>query len=293
MATLYIVGTPIGNLEDITLRALKVLSDVDVILCEDTRTTAKLLARHGISKKTLSYHMHSGLSRVEDIIGLLKSGKNLALVSDAGTPGISDPGSELVKRVREAFDREVFDLNTGDLNASGAKGSRSSQEHSPVSLYESDKKVDTFEEIVKVESVPGPSALTAAISIAGVSCANFTFLGFLPHKKGRETLFNEIAASERTMIFYESPHRIMKTLESLEKHLKREEGVQQAIQQDRAKIVSEEACKEKGVNKRVTICRELTKIFEEVVSGTAEEVKNYFTSHSDKVRGEFVVMVSQ
>ncbi len=230
MATLYIVGTPIGNLEDITLRALRVLNSVDIILCEDTRTTAKLLARHNISKKTLSYHMHSKLSRVEDVIGLLREGKNLALVSDAGTPGISDPGSELVARVRRECAGEIF------------------------------------AEEIKIESVPGPSALTAALSMAGVQCADFTFLGFLPHKKGRETLFKEIAVSNRTMVFYESPHRIMKTLESLEKHLA-------------------------GSDKKVTICRELTKIFEEVVSGSAEEVRSYFDSHSDKVRGEFVVIV--
>ncbi len=186
MATLYIIGTPIGNLEDITLRALKTLASVDIILCEDTRMTKRLLDRNAISTKTLSYHMHSKLSRVDEIIGLLREGKNLALVSDAGTPGISDPGSELVKRVREAFaqDRPARDI--------------------------------------KIESVPGPSALTAALSIAGIPCADFTFLGFLPHKKGRETLFKEIASSERTMVFYESPHRIMKTLESLEKHLKQE-----------------------------------------------------------------------
>jgi 16S rRNA (cytidine1402-2'-O)-methyltransferase len=247
MATLYIVGTPIGNLEDITLRALKVLSSVDFILCEDTRMTKRLLDRHSISKPTLSYHMHSKLSRVEEIIGLLKEGKNLALVSDAGTPGISDPGAELVARIRG-----VFNVGRGEG-------------HSPGALHESVKKVDTFTEIVKIESVPGPSALTAALSIAGVPCADFTFLGFLPHKKGRETLFKEIAASERTMVFYESPHRIMKTLESLEKHLD---------------------------GKKVTVCRELTKIFEEVVAGSPAEVKAYFESHPDKARGEFVVIVS-
>lgn len=267
MATLFIVGTPIGNLEDITLRALKVLSGVDVILCEDTRTTAKLLARHNISKKTLSYHMHSKLSRVEDVIGLLKEGKNLALVSDAGTPGISDPGAELVKRVREAF-------NIGGVG-----------ERNPGALRESVKKVDTFDEVVKVESVPGPSALTTALSIASVPCADFTFLGFLPHKKGRETLFKEIASADRAMVFYESPHRIMKTLESLERHMEQEAGAQQGK--------AAEQSRKKGGKKRVTVCRELSKVFEEVVSGSAEEVKSYFDSHSDKVRGEFVVIVSQ
>jgi 16S rRNA (cytidine1402-2'-O)-methyltransferase len=119
---------------------------------------------------------------------------------------------------------------------------------------------------LKIEAIPGPSALTSALSIAGIPCADFTFLGFLPHKKGRETLFKEIAVSERTMVFYESPHRIIKTLESLIEHV--------------------------GDTKKVTVCRELTKIFEELVAGTAIEVKAYFDTHEEKVRGEFVVIVS-
>jgi 16S rRNA (cytidine1402-2'-O)-methyltransferase len=240
MAIFSIVATPIGNLEDITLRALSTLSAADLILCEDTRVTRKLLDRHGISKPTRSYHAHSAISRVEEIIALLKEGKHLALVSDAGTPGISDPGSELVKRIREEMAEEL-----------------------------------KIEEL-KIESIPGPSALTAALSIAGVSCADFTFLGFLPHKKGRETLFKEIAASERAMIFYESPHRIMKTLESLEKHLGQEER-----------------SKEKGGAKHIVVCRELTKVFEQVVRGSAAEVRAYFEAHPDKVRGEFVVIVGK
>lgn len=233
MSTLSIVGTPIGNLEDITLRALKALAGADVILCEDTRMTKRLLDRHSIKVRTLSYHAHSTLSRVDQIIVLLKEGKNLALVSDAGTPGISDPGAELVTRIRRELSIEI---------SAGT---------------------------IKIEAVPGPSALTAALSIAGVPCADFTFLGFLPHKKGRETLFKEICNSERTMVFYESPHRIIKTLDSLEKHLSSIE-----------------------VGKQITICRELTKIFEEVVSGTPIEIKAYFEAHPDKVRGEFVVIVS-
>lgn len=238
VATLFVIGTPIGNLEDITLRALKTLKDADLILCEDTRMTRRLLDRHGIAKPTLSYHMHSELSRVEEIIGLLKEGRNLALVSDAGTPGISDPGAELVARIREEFGLDV--ATTG-----GA---------------------------VRIEAIPGSSALTAALSIAGVPCANFTFLGFLPHKKGKETLFKEMADSERAMVFYESPHRMLKTLGSLEKHLNDPNGKNK---------------------KRVTVCRELTKIFEEVVAGTPEEVKAYFEKNPDKVRGEFVVIVSE
>lgn len=174
--------------------------------------------------------MHSKISRVEEVIALLKEGKNISLVSDAGTPGISDPGSDLVRRIREEMKEEI---SAGTL---------------------------------KIESIPGPSALTSALSIAGIPCADFTFLGFLPHKKGRETLFKEIASSERTIVFYESPHRILKSLESLIEH-----------------VMS---------GKKITVCRELTKIFEEVVAGTPVEVKAYFDAHADKVRGEFVVIVS-
>ena len=232
MATLFVVGTPIGNMEDITLRALRALSSVDTILCEDTRVTKKLLARHNISKPTLSYHAHSKVSKVENIIAALRGGKSLALVSDAGTPGISDPGAELIKQIRSELAQEIANKQ------------------------------------VTIEAIPGPSALTAALSIAGVPCADFVFLGFLPHKKGRETLFKEIAASERTMVFYESPHRILKTLQSLVKHIDE-------------------------TSKRVTVCRELTKIFEEAVAGSPQEVLEHFEKHPDTVRGEFVVIVSR
>lgn len=228
MANFFVVGTPIGNLEDITFRALSVLKSVDLILCEDTRFTKKLLDHYAITTPTKSYHVHSRLERKEEIVKLLREEKKLALVSDAGTPGISDPGVELVAYIREELMEEISD---GKL---------------------------------KIEVIPGPSALTSAISIAGVPCSDFTFLGFLPHKKGRETLFKEIALSERTIIFYESPHRIMKTLESLDLH-----------------------CKEK----EITICRELTKIFEEVISGSAVDIKNIFEKNPEKIRGEFVVLV--
>ncbi len=246
MTTFSVVATPIGNLEDITLRALSVLREADLVLCEDTRMTKRLLDRHDIKVKTKSYHMHSELSRVDEIIGMLRTSiggestdrstekliNNIVLVSDAGTPSISDPGSELVGQIRRDLAKEI------------EEGS------------------------VKIEAIPGPSALTAALSIAGVPCAEFTFLGFLPHKKGRQTLFKEIADSERTMVFYESPHRIMKTLGTL-----------------REQVVNNQP-------KQITVCREMTKIFEELVSGTAEEVEKYFISHADKVRGEFVVIVS-
>jgi 16S rRNA (cytidine1402-2'-O)-methyltransferase len=248
MNTFSVVATPIGNMEDITLRAVKTLSSADLILCEDTRVTRKLLERHSIKVPTISYHAHSKLSRTSEIIKFLREGKNLALVSDAGVPGISDPGSELVRQIRAELAEEI---------SAGR---------------------------IKIESVPGPSALTAALSIAGVPCADFTFLGFLPHKKGRETLFNEIAASDRTVVFYESPHRIMKTLESLVEHL----GGVENSQLESGRNIS--AAKR---DKKVTVCRELTKVFEEVVSGSPGEVRDYFTSNPDKVRGEFVVIVSE
>jgi len=225
MAKLYVVGTPIGNLQDITLRALETLKSVDIILCEDTRVTKKLLSRYEIEKETLSYHSHSGLAKVEKIIELLESGNDIALVSDAGTPSISDPGSMLVSKIRE------------ELPA------------------------------VQIISIPGPSALTSAFSIAGVPTGEFTFLGFLPHKKGREKIFKEIAESERTVVFYESPHRIMKTLESLTNTL--------------------------SSSHIVTVARELTKIHEEVVSDSPSQVLEYFCTNSEKVRGEFVVLVSR
>lgn len=224
MSTLYVIGTPIGNLEDITLRALRILKEVDVILCEDTRTTNNLLKHYQITDKKLSAYndQKSGISADKAITWLVE-GLNLALVTDAGTPGISDPGSMLVKAIREKLPE------------------------------------------VKIESVPGPSALTSALSISGLLINDFVFLGFLPHKKGRETLFKEIASSERAMIFYESPHRILKTLESLKKF---------------------------SPEKKVTIAKELTKIHEEVISGTASESLEFFAKNKDKVRGEFVVIVS-
>ncbi len=227
MSTFYIVATPIGNLEDITLRAIRILKEVDLVLCEDTRVTKRLFERHSISTASMSYHAQSGEAKVDLILEKIEEGKNIALVTDAGTPGISDPGSVLVSKVREKFNDLIL---SGDL---------------------------------KIVSIPGPSALLSALSIAGVPTHEFVFLGFLPHKKGRETLFREIAESDRTVVFYESTHRILKTLESLKK-----------------------------INKKVTIARELTKIFEEVLQGSAEEILKILTDTPEKQRGEFVVIVS-
>ncbi len=223
MQKFYVIGTPIGNLEDITYRAVRIFGEVDLILCEDTRVTINLLNKYGIKKPTMSYHSQSKLAKVDKIIEMIQEGKTLALVSDAGTPTISDPGSMLVSTIRENFPG------------------------------------------IEIIAIPGASALTSALSISGLPGSEFTFLGFLPHKKGRETLFKEIAVTERTVVFYESPHRILKCIESLEK------------------FVGE---------RKIVIGRELTKVFEQILSGTATEIKKYFAENPDKVRGEFVVMVS-
>ena len=221
--TLYIVATPIGNLKDITLRALEVLRTADVVLCEDTRVTRKLLSHYEISARVESFHAHSTDGKVRKILNLLETNTAIALVTDAGTPGISDPGSELVARVR----RELPD--------------------------------------VAIVPIPGPSALSTILSAAGIESSEFVFLGFLPHKKGRETLFREIAAASRAMIFYESPHRILKALASLAGVL--------------------------GPERTVVIGRELTKMHEEIVSGSAQDLLAHYERHPDRVRGEFVVIV--
>ncbi len=224
LGTLYVVGTPIGNLEDVTVRALRILAEADVIFCEDTRVTKRLLEKYDISTRTTSLNARTEHAKVGSVVGALTEGKKVALVTDAGTPGISDPGSIVVARVRERLPD------------------------------------------VRIEAIPGPSALTTALSIAGMPTADFVFLGFLPHKKGRQTLFHEMVESKRATVFYESPHRIMKTLASL----------QEILPSDR----------------RMAIARELTKIYEEVVQGTADEVLAFFEQQKDKQRGEFVVIVS-
>ncbi len=225
MGTLSVVATPIGNLGDITLRALETLRQADAIACEDTRVTSKLLARYEIQKPLLVYHARSGGLSASRILSQLGEGKRVALVTDAGTPGISDPGQSLVALVQERLGNTV-----------------------------------------RIEAIPGPSAVAAALSVAGIPAAQFVFLGFLPHKKGRQTLFKEMTGEQRAIVFYESPHRISKALDSL------------------AEVLPE--------NRRVAICRELTKIHEEVVSGTAKEVRDIFASRGDSPRGEFVVIIA-
>src|SRR3989339_1590670 len=239
MSKFYVVATPIGNMGDITLRAIETLKSVDLILCEDTRETKKILDKYNINKPTMSYpsddvsvksvkhRVFNTSSKLSKIFELLKEGKNLALVSDAGTPGISDPGAMLVSKIKEKF-------------------------------------LDS----VQVIPIPGASAVIAALSASGLPTHEFTFLGFLPHKKGRETLFKEIASAKKTMVFYESPHRILKTLESLVKFCPKEN------------------------QKKVCIARELTKIYEEFKIGTPTEVLEYFQNNPDKQRGEFTVIVA-
>lgn len=231
MSKFYVIATPIGNMGDITFRAVQTLKEVDLILCEDTRETKKILQKYNINKPTLSYHSQSKLSKLDKIFELLKEGKNLALVSDAGTPTISDPGAMLISQIKENFSSARQDLA----------------------------------ERVEVIPIPGASAVIAALSASGLPTHEFTFLGFLPHKKGRETLFKEIAQSKRTMVFYESPHRILKTLESLQKFCP---------------------------NKKVCIAREITKIYEEFKTGSPAELLEYLVKNPIKQKGEFTVIVA-
>ena len=228
MSILYIVATPIGNLKDITFRALQILKEVDLILCEDTRVTKKLLNFYNIKTKTLSFHQHSKLKKINYILDLLKKGKNLALVSDAGTPGISDPGNKLVKKVVESLSNQV-----------------------------------------KIIPVPGPSAVTAAVSISGFPMDKFLFLGFPPTKRKRKKFFKKVIESKYPVIFYESPYRILKTLSEIRKLL---------------------ICHGRINKYQVIVCRELTKKFETTYRGKIDEVIEKIKK--DKIKGEFVVIVN-
>ena len=227
--TLSIVATPIGNLEDITLRALRTFKECDVIYAEDTRVISKLLARYEIKKPLQRLDAATELKKAGEIIARLEAGERVVFVSDAGTPGISDPGARLVQAVRRSCEA---------LREAG-------------------------QESCTIEAIPGPSALTAALSIAGVDATEFTFLGFLPHKKGRHTALKKIGESEIPVVLYESPHRILKLLKEL---------VSAAPQS------------------RVTVARELTKMYEEIITGIPADIAKQL-EEKKSARGEFVVIV--
>ena len=226
MNKLYIVATPIGNLEDITLRALEILRSVPLIACEDTRVSSKLLAHYQIKTRLISYHQHSDAQKIAWLVEYLKDEGDLALITDAGTPGIADPGNQLIAEV------------TGRLK-----------------------------DQVEIVPIPGASALAAALSISGLPTDKFMFWGFLPHKKGKETIIKKIVASDSTSVFYESTHRIMKTLQKI-----------QEMMPGGAKI------------KQVMVCRELTKKFETIYRGNINKVIE--SLRNDNSKGEFTVIVS-
>lgn len=217
---LSIVATPIGNLEDITMRALRILKEADYILCEDTRVTSRLLARYEIQKPLKRYDAHTSENVHASIIEDLESGKHIALVSDAGTPGISDPGVMLIQQAREAG--------------------------------------------IAIEVIPGPSAVTTAVSLAGIAGNQFQFLGFAPQKKGRETFFKGLATATVPTVFFESTHRVLKALESIGKVMP---------------------------DTKIYIARELTKMHEELLWGTAAEILEIIKNEPVKQKGEFVIIV--
>ncbi|MBM3402872.1 MAG: 16S rRNA (cytidine(1402)-2'-O)-methyltransferase [Bacteroidetes bacterium] len=217
---LYLVPTPIGNLEDMSFRAVRILKEVDLILAEDTRTSAPLLKHFGIDKKLFSHHQHNEHKSVTEVIRFLNEGKKIALISDAGTPAISDPGFLLVRKA--------------------------------------------IRNHLSIECLPGATAFVPALVNSGLATDRFTFEGFLPVKKGRQTRMKELANESRTMIFYESPHRLLKTLEEFAQFF--------------------------GPERQVSVSRELTKLFEETVRGTVEQVKIHFESHT--LKGEIVICVA-
>ncbi len=224
---LYIVATPIGNLADMTHRAIETLQKVDLIVCEDTRTSRKLLERYEIKTPTVSFYQNirqggatKPVPKLDYLTTELTDGKNIALITDAGTPGISDPGNQLV---------ECAVKNN-----------------------------------ILVIPVPGVSALTTLASVSGIDLTRFVFLGFPPHKKGRETFFKEVVSQKYPVSYFESPHRVVKNLELL---------------------------KSLAPDKKIILGRELTKMFEEIVRGTVEEVLGYFLENAGKVKGEFVIIV--
>lgn len=217
---LYLVPTPIGNLEDITLRAIRVLKEVDLILAEDTRTSAPLLKHFGVDKKVYAHHQHNEHKASSEIVRFLKEGQQIALITDAGTPAISDPGFYLVREV--------------------------------------------LKNDIPIECLPGATAFVPALVNSGLPTDRFIFEGFLPIKKGRQTRLRELAEEPRTMIIYESPHRVLKSL-------------------DEFIVVF-------GEDRPASVSRELTKIFEETIRGTLAEIKTYYETHT--LKGEFVLVLA-
>jgi len=215
---LYIVSTPIGNLEDITFRAVRTLKEVDVIAAEDTRHTPILLKKYEITTPLTSFHSYSSNEKLEKIVAMLKEGKNVALVSDAGTPGISDPAYTLIRRA--------------------------------------------IDEGIKIVPIPGASSLLTAIVASGLPMDKFLYLGFLPIKKGRQTLLTSLKEEERTIVIFEAPHRVLRTLEDLQKYLG---------------------------DREVAVCRELTKMFEEIIRVPIKDAIEHFKKKNPK--GEFVLVV--
>lgn len=215
MSTLYIVATPIGNLEDITLRALRILKEVDLIACEDTRRSGLLLVHYQLNKPLISFHQHSKLQKIDELIGELKSGKSIALVTDAGTPGVADPGGVLI--------------------------------------------AEAIKNKIRIEPIPGVSSITAILSVAGIAADKFLFLGYLPKKKGRQTLFENLKKISYPIVFFESPHRIEATLKDIQNFLGDSE---------------------------IIIGRELTKKFEEILRGRISEVLPNI-----RPQGEFVIII--
>lgn len=224
---LYIVATPLGNLGDITLRALEVLKSAPLIACEDTRVSQKLLSHYQIKTKTVSYHQHSNPAKVDFLLAKLAEVGEMALITDAGTPGISDPGNLLVEAAVKKF---------GDK--------------------------------CEIIPIPGPSAIISILSVSGLPTDKFLFLGFLPHKKGKETAIKRIIGSDETVVFYESTHRIIKTLEKMKEMMP--PGAD-------------------NKNRRIVIGRELTKKFESVYRGNIKQILDQLKS--DTTKGEFVVVV--
>lgn len=216
---LYIVSTPIGNLEDMTLRAIRILKEVDYIAAEDTRHAQILLQKYEIKTPALSYHSYSSHFKLEKILQLLQEGKNIALISDAGTPGISDPAYSLIT--------EAIKLN------------------------------------IRIVPIPGASALLAGVVMSGKPMHQFLYLGFLPVKKGRQTLLKKLASEERTMVIFESPHRLLRTLENLQEYFG---------------------------DREISICREITKIYEEALRLKISAAIAHFTEKQP--RGEFVLVVA-